>query len=164
VFDFVGARTFAATFENVDRAYTMQPTGYVQAKVLVPVVEALAVRKIKVVLQSVFDFDAGNASLSTGGAGVGALGYCLRNSSSQPVHRRLPRHGKRDRLRSDRCASIRGEIELHSCAIARQVAWRQILVGGPSFVDVSLTPHLKPTAFETHVASLTLFATQFRSA
>jgi hypothetical protein len=164
VLDFDDARTFAVASEDVDRANAMQPTGYVQTKTLVPVVEVLAARKIKVVLQSVFDLDADNTSLSTGAAGVGALGYCLRNSS--PNWRADDFHATESGIDYGQTAvpAAGGKSSFIDVRDARQIAGRQILEGAPSFVDVSLTPRLKPTSFETYVVSLTLFATQLRSA
>ncbi|MCJ8053524.1 SDR family oxidoreductase [Shinella curvata] len=59
VFDYADTATFAAAFEGVDRAYVMLPAGYVDAKaLLLPVIEAAAARKVKVVFQSVFGVDA----------------------------------------------------------------------------------------------------------
>jgi len=43
----------------VDRAYVMLPTGYVNVKeLLLPVIQAAAERRVKVVFQSVFGVDA----------------------------------------------------------------------------------------------------------
>lgn len=59
VFNYADTATFAAAFEGVDRAYVMLPAGYVDAKaLLLPVIEAAAARKVKVVFQSVFGVDA----------------------------------------------------------------------------------------------------------
>ncbi|MDX3773656.1 SDR family oxidoreductase [Chromatiaceae bacterium AAb-1] len=59
VFDFANPATFGPAFEGIDRAYVMLPAGYVQAKeLLLPLIEAAAARKVKVVLQSVFGVDA----------------------------------------------------------------------------------------------------------
>lgn len=58
-FDYANPSTFGPAFEGVDRAYVMLPTGYAEAKgPLLPVIEAAAARKVKVVLQSVFGVDA----------------------------------------------------------------------------------------------------------
>ncbi|WP_112661962.1 SDR family oxidoreductase [Microvirga flavescens] len=58
-FDYNDPSTFARAFEGVDRAYVMLPTGYVNAKeMLLPVIEAAAARKVKVVFQSVFGVEA----------------------------------------------------------------------------------------------------------
>ncbi len=59
VFDFTDPATFGPAFEDVDRAYVMLPTGYVQSReLLIPVINAAAERKIKVVMQSVFGVEA----------------------------------------------------------------------------------------------------------
>lgn len=59
VFDIANPATHAAAFEGVDRAYVMLPAGNVQAQaLLMPVVNALIARKIKIVFQSVFGVDA----------------------------------------------------------------------------------------------------------
>lgn len=59
VFDIANPATHAAAFEGVDRAYVMLPAGNVQAQaLLMPVVDALIARKIKIVFQSVFGVDA----------------------------------------------------------------------------------------------------------
>lgn len=59
VFDYADPATFAAAFDGVDRAYIMLPAGYVNAReLLLPVIEAAAARKVKVVFQSVFGVDA----------------------------------------------------------------------------------------------------------
>lgn len=59
VFDIANPATHAAAFEGVDRAYVMLPAGNVQAQaLLMPVVNALVARKIKIVFQSVFGVDA----------------------------------------------------------------------------------------------------------
>lgn len=58
-FDYTDAATFGPAFEGVDRAYVMLPAGYVNAReLLLPVIEAAAARKVKVVFQSVFGVDA----------------------------------------------------------------------------------------------------------
>ncbi len=54
VFDFADPSTFDAAFEGVNRAYVMLPGGYVESKaLLIPVIQAAAERKVKVVFQSV---------------------------------------------------------------------------------------------------------------
>ena len=59
VFDIANPATHAAAFEGVDRAYVMLPAGHVRAQeLLMPVVNALVARKIKIVFQSVFGVDA----------------------------------------------------------------------------------------------------------
>lgn len=59
VFDYVDPASFGAAFEGVDRAYVMLPSGYVEARaLLLPVVEALAARHVKIVFQSVLGVDA----------------------------------------------------------------------------------------------------------
>lgn len=59
VFDIANPATHAAAFEGVGRAYVMLPAGNVQAQaLLMPVVNALIARKIKIVFQSVFGVDA----------------------------------------------------------------------------------------------------------
>lgn len=59
VFDYADQATFAAALDGVDRAYIMLPAGYVNAReLLLPVIEAAAARKVKVVFQSVFGVDA----------------------------------------------------------------------------------------------------------
>lgn len=62
VFDYTRPETFAAAFDGVDRAYVMLPTGYVNVcALLLPVIEAAAARRVKVVLQSVLGVDADDA-------------------------------------------------------------------------------------------------------
>ncbi len=59
VFDFADPSTFDAAFEGVNRAYVMLPGGYVESKaLLIPVIQAAAERKVKVVFQSVLGVDA----------------------------------------------------------------------------------------------------------
>lgn len=59
VFDIADTSTFAEAFEGVDRAFVLLPSGYVNAKeLLVPVIEAAAARKVKVVLMTAFGVDA----------------------------------------------------------------------------------------------------------
>lgn len=59
VFDHARPETFPAAFDGVDRAYVMLPTGYVNVKeLLLPVIQAAAERRVKVVFQSVFGVDA----------------------------------------------------------------------------------------------------------
>lgn len=59
VFDYHQPAGWDAAFEGVDRAYVMLPAGHVQARELLqPVVEALAARRVKIVLQSVYGVDA----------------------------------------------------------------------------------------------------------
>lgn len=59
VFDYARPETFATAFDGVDRAYVMLPTGYVNVCAqLLPVIEAAAARRVKVVLQSVLGVDA----------------------------------------------------------------------------------------------------------
>ncbi|MFT3736400.1 MAG: SDR family oxidoreductase [Rhodocyclaceae bacterium] len=59
VFDYDKPQTFAAAFEGVDRAYVLLPGGNVNSReLLTPVIEALAARKIKVVLQTALGVDA----------------------------------------------------------------------------------------------------------
>ncbi|MDF2621154.1 MAG: NmrA family protein [Xanthobacteraceae bacterium] len=54
--------TFGAAFEGVDRAYVLVPGSTVHPKEFVlPVIEAAAARKVKVVFQSVFGADADDA-------------------------------------------------------------------------------------------------------
>ncbi len=58
-FDYTRPETFSAAFDGVDRAYVMLPGGYVNVReLLLPVIEAAAKRKVKVVFQSVFGVDA----------------------------------------------------------------------------------------------------------
>ena len=59
VFDHTDPSTHAAALDGVDRAFLMLPTGHVNvAEVLLPLVRALADRRIKVVFQSVLGVDA----------------------------------------------------------------------------------------------------------
>lgn len=59
VFDYARPETFPAAFEGVDRAYVMLPAGYVnQKELLLPVIQAAAERRVKVVFQSAFGVDA----------------------------------------------------------------------------------------------------------
>lgn len=59
VFEFGKPETFDAAFDGVDRAYVLLPSGYVNTKaLLLPVIEAAVVRKIKVVFQSAMGVDA----------------------------------------------------------------------------------------------------------
>ena len=61
-FDYRDPSTFASAFEGVDRAYVMLPTGYMDpVGLLVPVIEAAAARKVKVVLQTALGVDADDA-------------------------------------------------------------------------------------------------------
>ena len=58
-FDYAQPATLAAALDGVDRAYLMLPAGNVQAQaLLMPVVEQLAARRIKIVFQSAFGVDA----------------------------------------------------------------------------------------------------------
>ncbi|MGK8198521.1 SDR family oxidoreductase [Burkholderia cepacia] len=58
-FDYAEPATYAAAIEGVDRAYVMLPTGYVDSRaLLLPIIEALAGRNVKVVFQSVLGVDA----------------------------------------------------------------------------------------------------------
>jgi len=58
-FDITNPATFPKAFEDVDRAYVMLPSGYVQAKeLLTSVIATAAATGVKVVLQSVFGVDA----------------------------------------------------------------------------------------------------------
>ncbi|UVD59055.1 SDR family oxidoreductase [Rhizobium sp. Pop5] len=58
-FDYARPETFGPAFEGVDRAYVLLASGYVDAKgMLLPVIEAAAARKVKVVFQSVIGVDA----------------------------------------------------------------------------------------------------------
>lgn len=62
-FDYADPATFGPALEGVDRAYVMLPAGYVNAKeLLLPVIEAAAARKVKVVFQSVFGVDADDST------------------------------------------------------------------------------------------------------
>ena len=59
VFDYADSSTYDAAFAGVDRLYLMLPTGYVTPmEMLIPVIEAAAARKVKVVMQSVFGVEA----------------------------------------------------------------------------------------------------------
>lgn len=59
VFEFGRSETFPAAFEGVDRVFVMLPGGYVNSKeLLMPVIEAAAARKVKVVLQTALGVDA----------------------------------------------------------------------------------------------------------
>ncbi|OWV78151.1 NAD(P)-dependent oxidoreductase [Rhizobium sp. R635] len=59
VFDYARPETFGPAFEGVDRAHVLLASGYVDAKgLLLPVIEAAASRKVKVVFQSVIGVDA----------------------------------------------------------------------------------------------------------
>lgn len=59
VFDYADRSTFSQAFDGVDRAYVLLPAGYADSKgLLLPVIEAAAARKVKVVFQSVFGVDA----------------------------------------------------------------------------------------------------------
>lgn len=58
-FDYADPASFGPAFDGVDRLFLMLPTGYLTAReMLLPVVEAAAARKVKVVFQSVFGVDA----------------------------------------------------------------------------------------------------------
>ncbi|AGS22389.1 SDR family oxidoreductase [Rhizobium etli] len=58
-FDYARPETFGPALEGVDRAYVLLASGYVDSKgLLLPVIEAAAARKVKVVLQSVIGVDA----------------------------------------------------------------------------------------------------------
>ncbi|WP_298014196.1 SDR family oxidoreductase [uncultured Aquabacterium sp.] len=62
VFDYARPETFHAAFDGVDRAYVMLPGGHVNSKeLLLPVIQAAAARRVKVVLQTVFGVDADDA-------------------------------------------------------------------------------------------------------
>lgn len=57
--DYARPETFTAAFDEVDRAYVMLPTGYVNVKtLLLPIIQMAAERGVKVVFQSVFGVDA----------------------------------------------------------------------------------------------------------
>jgi uncharacterized protein YbjT (DUF2867 family) len=59
VFDFADPATIAPALEGVDRVFMLLPTGYMAVtELLLPVVEAAASRKIKIVFQSVLGVDA----------------------------------------------------------------------------------------------------------
>lgn len=63
VFDLADASSFAAAFEEVDRAYVMVPTGHLGVEgLLKPLIRFAADRKVKVVLQSVFGVDADDSN------------------------------------------------------------------------------------------------------
>ncbi|WP_322040184.1 SDR family oxidoreductase [Burkholderia diffusa] len=58
-FDYADPATYANAIDGIDRAYVMLPTGYVDSRgLLLPIIEALATRNIKVVFQSVLGVDA----------------------------------------------------------------------------------------------------------
>ncbi len=58
-FDYTSPATYTAAFDGIDRAYLMLPGGYTQSQaMLTPVVDALAARKVKVVLQTAIGVDA----------------------------------------------------------------------------------------------------------
>lgn len=62
VFDYARPETFHAAFDGVDRAYVVLPGGHVNSKeLLLPVIQAAAARRVKVVLQTVFGVDADDA-------------------------------------------------------------------------------------------------------
>ncbi|ANL34777.1 SDR family oxidoreductase [Rhizobium phaseoli] len=62
VFDYAKPETFGPAFYGVDRAYVLLASGYADSKgMLLPVIEAAAARKVKVVLQSAFGVDADDA-------------------------------------------------------------------------------------------------------
>jgi uncharacterized protein YbjT (DUF2867 family) len=59
VFDFANPAAAGPAFAGVDAAYVLLPTGYVDSKgLLMPVIEAAAAAKVKVVFQSVLGVDA----------------------------------------------------------------------------------------------------------
>ncbi|MBB3918402.1 SDR family oxidoreductase [Rhizobium fabae] len=59
VFEYGRPETYGPAFEGVDRAHVLLASGHVDAKgLLLPIIEAAAERKVKVVLQSVFGVDA----------------------------------------------------------------------------------------------------------
>lgn len=59
VFDYGHSPTHDAAFAGVDRAYVMLPAGNVESQaMLLPVIEGLAARKVKVVLQTALGVDA----------------------------------------------------------------------------------------------------------
>lgn len=61
-FDFEDPSTFAAAFAGVDRAFVLAPTGSLAVTArLLPVIEAAASRKVKVVFMSVLGADADDA-------------------------------------------------------------------------------------------------------
>ncbi len=61
-FDYRDPTTFGPAFEGVDRAYVLLPSGYMDpVGLLVPVIEAAAARKVKVVLQTALGVDADEA-------------------------------------------------------------------------------------------------------
>jgi len=58
-FDYAQPTTFGPAFDGVDRAYVLLPSGYADSQtLLMPVIQAAAARKVKVVFQSVFGADA----------------------------------------------------------------------------------------------------------
>ncbi len=62
VFDYADPSTHDEAFAGIDRAYVVLPGGYVESKALLtPAIEALAARKVKIVLQSVLGVDADDA-------------------------------------------------------------------------------------------------------
>jgi uncharacterized protein YbjT (DUF2867 family) len=62
-FDYANLATYAAALDGVDRAYVMLPAGYVDSlSLLLPVIEALAARRVKVVFQSVLGVDADDSN------------------------------------------------------------------------------------------------------
>jgi uncharacterized protein YbjT (DUF2867 family) len=62
VFSYLETSTHAAAFDGVDRAFVMLPTGHVNSReMLLPVIEAAAARRVKVVLQTAFGVDADDA-------------------------------------------------------------------------------------------------------
>ncbi|MBB3137790.1 uncharacterized protein YbjT (DUF2867 family) [Rhizobium pisi] len=59
VFEYGRPETYGPAFEGVDRAHVLLASGYVDAKgLLLPIIEAAAERKAKVIFQSVFGVDA----------------------------------------------------------------------------------------------------------
>ena len=59
VFEYGRPETYGPAFEGVDRAHVLLASGYVDAKgLLLPIIEAAAERKVKVVFQSVIGVDA----------------------------------------------------------------------------------------------------------
>lgn len=59
VFDYADPATLAPALEGVDRAYLMLPAGYTESMaLLLPVVKAMAQRKVKIVFQSAMGVDA----------------------------------------------------------------------------------------------------------
>lgn len=58
-FDYMSPATHAAAFDGIDRAYLMLPGGYTQSQaMLTPLVDALAARQVKIVLQTAIGVDA----------------------------------------------------------------------------------------------------------